>query len=328
MLCSLWAVAQAGTPGKEYFLDEDNHGNSFYFTGDTIDGPVHTNTRFAIAGSPIFMDKVFEMGGGVEGGFITHPDYATAPILVSAKPKAGAIHRFDHMSQWIRQVDREWILRPDPGQVMEIVFRDQVMEIRRRDRAMPDAWTAPLTRVLPKQGGIFVDGEVEVRGVLGRTVTLGASGNIVITDDLVYADSDPVTAKPRESSTTFLGLISEKNVNVRQVQTSEQRGRGIRINGSIAAMGASFQVVNYRAHSWDMGTMRFWGSVTQVVRGTIGSVKANDTFRGYHKDWHYDRRLAAQPEALPYYPPVLDSKGHMRLVPVHFGPLAWVDSHV
>lgn len=323
VLCTLSAVTQAGSPGRNYFLMEDNAGDSFYFTGDTIDGPVHTNTRFAIAGSPVFLDPVFEMGGGVDDGFLTHPEYQTAPVLVKAKPKAGPIYRFEHMSRSIRGVDREWVVRPDPGQVAGIVLKGLTMELSFRDRTMPDGWSPPILRALPRNGGIFVDGEVEVRGVLGRALTLGAAGNIVITEDLVYADSDPVTAKPRENSATFLGLISEKNVNVRQDQKLGQRGRGIRINASVVAMDKSFQVVNYRAHSWDMGTMRFWGTITQFERGAIGSVKANDSFRGYHKDWHYDRRLIVQPEALPYFPPLIRKDGSMVLSPIYYGPLGW-----
>lgn len=327
-LCSLSAVAQSGTSAGLFYLLEDNHGESFYFTGDTIDGPVHTNTRFAIAGSPVFLDKVFEMGGGLNQGYITHPEYQTAPILANAKPREGPVYRFDHMSSWIRKVDPAWVMRPDPGQVLEIRFLGSMMETRQRDRTVPDGWSPPVRRQLPKDGGLFVDGEVEVRGVLAKTLTLGASGNIVITDNLVYADSDPVTAKPREGSNVFLGLISERNVNVRQVQNQDNRGRGIRINASIVAMDKSFQVTNFRAHSWDMGTMRFWGTVAQVDRGGIGSVKANDTFRGYHKDWHYDRRLQTQPEAMPYFPPLLTREGYMTMAPVFFGRFTWVDPDV
>ncbi len=328
VLCSLAVVTQAGSDAQHFFLLEGSHGNSFYFTGDTIDGPVHTNTRFAIAGSPVFLDSVFEMGGGAQGGYITDPGFPASPILLKAKPRDGPVYRFDHMSRWIRQVDPEWIIRPDAGQVAEITFNGQMMETRYRDRTQPDAWSAPVTRALPKAGGIFVEGEVEVKGVLARTVTLGASGNIVITDDLVYSDADPVTAKPREGSTTFLGLISEKNVDVRQVQHSEARGEGIRIDASVVAMDKSFQVVNYRAHSWDMGSMHFWGTIAQVERGPIGALKANDAFRGYHKDWHYDRRLEKQPEAHPYFPPLLTQEGFMVMTPIFYAPLGWVAADV
>lgn len=328
VLCSLRVVTQAGSDASRFFLQEDNHGGSFYYTGDTIDGPVHTNTRFAIAGSPVFLDSVFEMGAGADGGYITDPGFPATPVLVKAKPKSGAVYRFDHMSQAIRQVDGEWILRPDVGQVAGITFRGQFMEIRYRDRMSPDDWTAPLMRPLPKAGGVFVDGEVEVQGVVGRAVTLGASGNIVITDDLVYADSHPITAKPRDGSSIFLGLISEKNVDVRQVQKSEQRGRGIRINAAVVAMDKSFQVINFRAHSWDMGTMRFWGTITQVERGGIGALKANNTFRGYHKDWHYDRRFRNNPEALAYFPPLLTVEGFMAMTPIYYSPLDWAEPDV
>jgi hypothetical protein len=328
LLCSLAVMTQAGSDGSAYFLREDNHGNSFYYTGDTIDGPVHTNTRFAIAGSPVFLDSVFEMGGGAEGGFITDPNFPATPVLVKAKPKTGAVYRFNHMSRYIRQVDPAWIIRPDPGQIAGIVFKGDVMEVRYRAANVKDGWSSPITRSMPKAGGIFVEGEVEVKGVVGSTVTLGASGNILITDDLVYADADPATAKPKEGSTTFLGLISERNVDVKQVQTAEQKGRGIHIDASVVAMDKSFQVINYRAHSWDMGMMRFWGTITQVERGTIGALKANDTFRGYHKVWHYDRRLQTQPEALPYFPPLLSQEGFMVMTPVYYAPFAWVADNV
>jgi hypothetical protein len=327
-LCSLAVVTQAGSDGSAFFLRENTHGNSFYYTGDTIDGPVHTNTRFAIAGSPVFLDSVFEMGGGAAGGFITDPNFPATPVLVKAKPKTGAVYRFDHMSGYIRQVEPAWIIRPDPTQVAGITFKGEVMEVRYRGRTQANAWSAPITRAMPKAGGVFVDGEVEVKGVVGRTVTLGASGNIIITDDLVYADSDPATAKPREGSTTFLGLISERNVNVKQVQSRDEKGRGIRINASVVAMDKSFQVINYRAHSWDMGMMRFWGTITQMERGTIGALKANDTFRGYHKDWHYDRRLQTQPEALPYFPPLLTKEGFMVMTPVYYAPFKWLAENV
>lgn len=321
--CNLAVVTQAGSDASRFFLRENTHGNSFYYTGDTIDGPVHTNTRFAIAGSPVFLDSVFEMGAGAEGGFITDPNFPATPVLAKAKPKTGAIYRFNHMSRNIRQVEPAWIIRPDPSQVAGITFRGDLLEVRYRGRGRLDPWSAPITRAMPKSGGIFVEGEVEVKGVVGRTVTLGASGNILITDDLVYADSDPATAKPREGSTTFLGLISERNVDVKQVQTQEQKGRGIKINASVVAMDKSFQVINYRAHSWDMGMMRFWGTITQMERGTIGALKANDTFRGYHKDWHYDRRLQTQPEALPYFPPLLSQDGFMVMTPIYYSPLKW-----
>jgi hypothetical protein len=327
-LCSLAVVTQAGSDGSHFFLRENTHGNSFYYTGDTIDGPVHTNTRFAIAGSPVFLDSVFEMGAGAGGGFITDPNFPATPVLARAKPKTGPIYRFNHMSANIRQVEPAWIIRPDPAQVAGITFAKDVMEIRYRGRERNAPWSAPVTRAMPKAGGIFVEGEVEVKGVVGRSVTLGASGNIIITDDLVYADSDPASARPRDGSTTFLGLISERNVNVKQVQTSEQKGRGIRINASVVAMDKSFQVINYRAHSWDMGMMRFWGTITQMERGTIGALKANDTFRGYHKDWHYDRRLQTQSDALPYFPPLLTQDGFMSMTPVYYWPFRWMAENV
>ncbi|HKP95151.1 MAG TPA: hypothetical protein VJ385_05275, partial [Fibrobacteria bacterium] len=285
-LCSLSVVVQAGTAISEHFLIEDNAGGKFYFTGDTIDGPVHSNTRFAIAGSPIFTDPVFEMGD-VKDGFILHPEFTATPKLASGKPQGGEKYRFDNMSSLIRNVPPAQKIRPDPGLVLSITFKGPLMELSYRDRTVKDVYSTPITRAIPKEGGLFVDGEVEVKGTLSKSLTLGASGDIVITGDLAYSGSDPITAKPKETSPVHLGLISEKNVLVHQVQTREEAGTGIRINASIVAMDKSFEVTNMQAHSWDMGTMHFWGTIAQVERGGIGALKVRDLFRGYHKDWHF-----------------------------------------
>jgi hypothetical protein len=323
-LCSLSAVVQAGSSASEHFLIEDHSGGNFYFTGDTLDGPVHTNTRFAIAGSPVFMDQVFEMGS-VKEGFILHPEFQATPKIKSGKPQEGAVYLFDNMTSLIRKVPSSQIIRPDPGLILSIVFRGPMMELSYRDREVKDAYSPAILRPIPKDGGLFVDGEVEVRGMLSKSLTLGASGDIVITDDLVYSGANPITGKPKEGSQIYLGLISEQNVAVHQVQDREEAGRGIRINASVVAMDKSFQVTNMQAHSWDMGTMHFWGTIAQVERGGIGALKARDLFRGFHKDWHFDRRLKGNPSALPYFPPLMTSEGLMAMHPVWFDTLSWVD---
>ncbi|HKP95259.1 MAG TPA: hypothetical protein VJ385_05825, partial [Fibrobacteria bacterium] len=167
-MCSLSAVVQAGTAISEHFIIEDNAGGKFYFTGDTIDGPVHSNTRFAIAGSPIFTDPVFEMGD-VKDGFILHPEFSATPKLESGKPQGGEKYRFDNMSSLIRNVPPAQKIRPDPGLVLSIAFKGPLMELSYRDRTVKDVYSTPITRTIPKEGGLFVDGEVEVKGILSKS---------------------------------------------------------------------------------------------------------------------------------------------------------------
>ncbi len=324
--CSLAAVIQAGSPASKYFYLDDHTNGVYFYTGDTIDGPIHTNTRFAIAGTPIFLDKTFEMGE-VEKGYITHPDFQSTPILASGKPQGGKIYRFDHMADLIRGVSGGQRIRVDPNQVLAIEFKGPIMEMSYRDRAQPGVYTNPLARVIPKEGGLFVEGDVEVKGILSKTLTLGASGDITITDDLVYSGSDLVTGKPKSGSNVHLGLIAERNVEVKPTQLREEAGRGIRINASVVAMDSSFQISNtsLMGHSWDLGTMHFWGTIAQVARGQIGAEKAHDQFRGYHKDWHFDRRLLGNPMALPYFPALRAADGVMELTPVWYGGLDWMD---
>lgn len=323
LACSLTQTAvPAGVSGR-YFWLEDHSEDRFYYTGDTLDGPVHTNTRFGMAGSPVFLDSIFEMAGGVEKGYVTHPDYAATPILKSAVPRSGEVYVFDHMADWIRDVEPADKIVAPPEMVVTIELQGAVMEVSYRDVADPLAVLPGGKRPVPESGGLYVDGPVEVKGVLGKTLTLGSSGNIGIVGDLVYEGSDPVTGRPDPESGVYLSLISEKNVQVRAPQDRDDKGAGIRINAAIVAMDQSFEVTNFRAHAWDMGVMHLWGSVAQVLRGQIGAVKANDTFRGYHKSWHFDRRL--RNARLPYTPPLIRADGRMEFEPSVWGPFAWVE---
>ncbi len=319
-LCSLTILVR-GRNATTFPWLEDHSGDRFYTTGDTLDGPVHTNTRFGIAGSPVFLDSVFEMGD--LSGYMTNPLFAANPILVQAKVRQGEIYHLDHMADAISQVPAKNRVFAAPSQIVDITFTGRNMEIRIEDK-FGQGIAAPVDiRPIPKEGGFYVSGDVRVRGVVDRTLTLGASGNIVITDDLVLAGSDPMTGKPKESGTATLALIAQKNVQVKQLQSLAMAGRGIRINAAIVAMDSAFEVVNMRANNWDMGVMNLWGSVAQVARGQIGAVKGNDAFRGFHKSWHFDRRLPSA--ELPYFPPLVSQSGVMRFSPVNWGPFAWME---
>jgi hypothetical protein len=64
-----------------------------------------------------------------------------------------------------------------------------------------------------------------------------------------------------------------------------------------------------------MGTMYFWGSISERVHGTIGYIHGMDL--GYTKKmWTYDDRL--QYEAPPLFPPKISRSGRMR-----FAVLSW-----
>jgi hypothetical protein len=152
--------------------------------------------------------------------------------------------------------------------------------------------------------------------VEGR-VTIGASGDIIITDDIVYVDADPRTGKPAPDSKNVLGLVAEGNVFVKQVQVVPYIGKGIRIDASILAMDSVFSVLNYRDHYQSMGTMYLWGNLIQWERGIIGNVRLRGTVQmGYTKSWHFDKRFQTLPP--PYVPPLVDEKGYMQFRTVYW----------
>jgi len=318
VLLTLVAKEQAINPAARYGFFEDHAGQPFYDTGDTIDGPIHTNTRFKITNSPVFTGELFESGYPEEiNGFIRREFSPFDPQIVGATPVWGAPkYSIEHMAALIQTVTPAIAVPGDKIALLEL--KGNHYQLRYQQRSNPNMMTPPVLLPLPDSEGLYFDGEVNIKGILNGRLTIGASGNIAIIDDLIYHDSDPATGRPALNATSVLGLISAKNVKVNQTQAADEIGRGIRINAAIVAINKSFEVANYRQTQYSMGSMHLWGSIIQFERGIIGSVRLRGRIaRGYIKNWHYDRRLKTRPPA--YFPPLIDSQGRKRFRTVYWG---------
>jgi cytoskeletal protein CcmA (bactofilin family) len=303
VLLSLTSLIQAKVASSLFFL-EDHANNVFYYTGDTIDGPVHTNTQFAIAGTPVFKGNLFESGYPKQNGFAESPFFPCTPqIQTKIQRWGGPSYSFDSMATLINKVSAP-VFNPSANQVVQIVFRNGLYSVSYKDKKTSAA-SAAVNYPLPASGGMYINGDVEVQGVLQGQVTVGASGNIIITDNLRYASANRVSGEPYPGCQDMLGLIAQQNVQVHQEQLEPYVGGGIVIDAVIVALNTSFEVTNYKNYSKPMGVMSFWGSIAQYERGVIGSVKKNGRRNGYVKSWHYDQRLSqAVP---PYFPPLIDT---------------------
>lgn len=306
---------------SQYFMMFDSPGNSsrgpFFFTGDVIDGRVHSNTNLNIAGSPRFTDAVARGFPEIKGD--NFPEiYGYAPIIESNQSTWNAdIYRIDLLAENIR---RNATMRPlyAPESVARITFNRDEFELEWRTRKENTTilsrsrddnyqYSNSRTHSLAEVDGMYFDGDVEVRGTLEGRVTIGARGNIIITDDLVYQNSDRRTGKPAPNSTSMLGLIAENNVLVNKNSREARSDGGIRINACVVALDSSFTAI--KLNRGEFGTMHFYGSITEKVRGIVGVVRP---FRiGYTaKAWHYDIRL--KDTAPPHFSPLVTESGHAR----------------
>jgi len=173
------------------------------------------------------------------------------------------------------------------------------------DRIVDTLFTGVSIPQWPEGGSWFIDGVVELKGVFKGNLSVGASGNIYISDHLYYADSDTLNfirgmlGKPPENSKNYLGIISEKRVIIANSAANRQfrfRGQewGLVLNAAIAALGdgvypedrGAFTVQHMCGLETDAarlssnepwmhelpheGTvLTFWGAIAQRYRGYV-----------------------------------------------------------
>ncbi|HWV58728.1 MAG TPA: pilus assembly PilX N-terminal domain-containing protein [Longimicrobiales bacterium] len=212
----------------------------------------------------------------------------------------GAFVPQDALGQWV-----EW-----PGEVPD--------EVSGRSDA---DYLFPITRLLNPdfKGVIFVDGSVVISGIVRGRVTIAATGNIYIGDDLVYAN-DPSL----QTCVDIVGLFSGNDVVVADntINAPLQPGTGSNwvmyddtkdeyIHAIILALD-EFTVENYSGGTnntagcegtpWGRGCLYLTGGVIQRTRGAVGQIVSQNPMRGtgYLKRYAYDRCGATQPP--PYFP--------------------------
>lgn len=147
-------------------------------------------------------------------------------------------------------------------------------------------------RPLPANGALFVNGNLTISGTLDGRLTAGASGDVKIPNNLVYASGDPV-ANP--SSNDTLGIISEGDVIIDRNAPSN-----LQIHGVIMALNSSFYLDDYT--NGLKGNLTVRGGIIQKERGPVGTFNAGTGQKnsGYTKDYSYDSRMLSSPP--PFMP--------------------------
>lgn len=197
----------------------------------------------------------------------------------------------------------------------------------------------PLHRSLNtgSRGVIHVTGTVGISGQLVGRVTLRATNNIVILDDLRYGTNPATTGQ----CVDVLGLLAEQNVivadnalnnQVNSLQGDVSQGnkrllddtKDLTLHAVIMALGTSFRVQNYNTGpttgnpcngiDWGRGCLLLLGGLIQEARGAVATTIGT----GYIKQYTYDRCANLRPP--PYFPTTrrfLDNR-YMEIDPVGF----------
>ena len=180
----------------------------------------------------------------------------------------------------------------------------------------PDAaYLFPLSRQLNPnfKGVVFVEGNVVVSGTLRGRVTMAATGDIIIGDDILYV-TDPSIGTCEDILGMFAGddvIVADNSLNA-----PVRRGSGYPyytyddtkdeyIQGIVLAL-SNFTVENYSSGStsaewcenkrWGRGCLYLTGGIIQEARGAVGTTSGT----GGLKRYAYDKCGATAPP--PYYP--------------------------
>jgi hypothetical protein len=180
---------------------------------------------------------------------------------------------------------------------------------------------------VPNFQSVFVDGEVEIEGVLAGSLTIGSSGDMHLIDDVRYINANPRTGDFWELATPhMLGLVSEANIIIDDTYRNGKRDgvnaepdnwnrHSIIINAALMAPNGSitFQHQNYDWENYqgpepdERGTIHIKGKMLQSRRGELHNTNHSGT--GYNLNLRGDSRFDY------YLPPGIFE----NLIPVYQG---------
>jgi len=280
-----------------WFTDREIYGgtNVWFWSQDHLNGPTHTNGHYNIYGNPIFESEVrsvddyirfYNNGHNVNLQQTTNPpfdlpdfqqgvDFGVAPTTM---PTQALSLRSAASSGGISLT----------GNTTLVLNSNGTMNVTNAARGWNNRNMA-----LPGNGALFVNsGTLTMTGTLNGRLTAGASSNVIIPNNIVYADDPRIN--PNADDT--LGIISERNVVIDDIAPNN-----LEIDGCMMSLSTSFMRENY-AVGPPKGTLTVLGGIIQDERGPVGTFNGatGQKLSGYSKNYLYDQRLLGSPP--PFMP--------------------------
>lgn len=270
---------------SKYVYFTDNEPSHIYFyDGDVLDGPVHTNDRFNISGSPVFKGPVTspDTPNGGDPIYEDVTDFSASPIDMPGYEELN--HLKNHgMDGGITYSNDIYVEFKQNGTVD--IYESNGW-----------SWNPPVTYNLEDYNGVISSSKkIYTKGTLKGQVTLHSAEEVEIMGDLKYSQ-DP---EKNPESTDLLGIISEGDVIVDENAHQDSGSKDLEINASIMALDESFEVENYNNGSY-RGDLKLVGGLQQEKRGAVGTFGGWNGQTGFSKDYSYDDRLLSI--SPPFYP--------------------------
>ncbi len=213
---------------------------------------------------------------------------------------------------------KQYTTTPDPSVIAALAQpASRATDTTLATRTVEAQYMWPLSRQfnVNTKGVIYVNGNVVLSGVVQGTVTLAATGNVMIVNDLKYAISP---GSVQCASADMLGLISADSIYVSDnvLNTPQPWGSGsayksyastpdMYVQGVLLTL-QSFSVENYASGPTSAescagtadghGCLYINGGIIQGTRGAVGTTSGS----GYIKAYSYDQCAYQTPP--PYFP--------------------------
>ncbi len=274
-------------------------------TGDTFDGPFHTNDNLGVYGNPVFLGKTTSkkslvkyynpsnpvFNGGYETG-VNIPLNLNTNDYKTLATSGGKLFESSNAAKSFMEVDLTF---NNDGTV---TYKTKIG----LNKNSWDGWSAPTTESLNSfapNGIIYVGkGNVRVKGVLNGQVTLvtgkqggDGMGNVYIENSITY-NSDPRT---NPNSTDMLGLVADESITVTY---NNSRGN-IDICATMYSQNSGLVVDNYSGYS-TINNMRIFGGIIGNDSYPTASYSGGNPVKGYRFIHKFDKRfLFSAPPKFP-----------------------------
>jgi hypothetical protein len=270
----------------------DFEGNSFWTTGDTVWGRIHSNGNLHFDGTPVFMEKVttsknFDPKPGVgtnhavyKKGYETGVASVTFPSdlsdLIAASTSGGKQYAGDI-----------WVTLN--GGTAASGDGYAVVRATASGPAIDTVWFSN-----PSFNGVILGtGRVNVEGTVDGRVTIASQTDVYIQNDIVY-EQDPLAG----SSDDLLGLVADQNV---MIADNAANNSNCVVDAAIFARSQSFAAENLTGRPYS-GNLQVLGSIVQKNRGEVAKYSGSTLSKGFYKRYRFDDRLQDPSFRPPYFP--------------------------
>lgn len=275
-------------------LEADRFGQpTSWSTGDSAWGPIHTNDKFNINGSPVFMKKATAWkspvpvknkalwAGGYEWGIkIPYPTDLNQFVSAASDPSNGRL--VTNADAYLKMNTNGSVNLKVPTKGVDTTF------------ASATALT-PNGAFAVAGGDLYVEGTLTGDFAIGAVSQSGTGGAVYITGDILCHDDPRVNSE----STDKLAIYAEDNIQVTYNPLNPMAYQDRMIEASIFTLTGDFEAQDAKSYP-PRGTLTVFGSLMQYYRGAVGNVIGGVLKNGYYKNFRYDERLLVSPPK--YFP--------------------------